>query len=272
MSYGGNHMKSKQTCKAKSLRIVSSIMLLNALFLAHGAHAAMIAKCNQYDTVNITKATNTYKVHNNVQYSINNSQCIRVDDATGNFSVITSATNFPITGVPASFAFIAKGCHWGACTNPAQSGMPKKISALLNASSSWKTTQPTIGAYDVSYNIWFNTTTTTNTQPNGAEIMIWLANKGGVKPIGLKEPSNVTIAGSTWAVWKGLNNGINIITYVRTTNVTSVSNLNLKAFITDATTRNVIQTSWYLIAVEAGFEIWQSSGGLASSNFSVLVE
>ncbi|WP_394754098.1 hypothetical protein [Crenothrix sp.] len=269
-------MKNRQSCKEKYLQPVLSALLLSTLLLAQSVHATVVAKCNQFDIVNITPTSNTYKVYNDVVYSLNNSQCIKVDDANGNFNVITSTANFPTIGLPVNFVYIGKGCHWGYCTT--KSGMPKQVSALLNVTSSWKTVQPATtatakSAYDVSYNIWFNKTATASAQADGAQLMIWLASKGGVAPIGLKIASNQTISGSTWNIWKGLNNGIAIVTYVRTANVVSVANLNIKAFITDATTtRNIVQASWYLIGLEAGFEIWKTSEGLASSSFSALVE
>jgi hypothetical protein len=53
--------------------------------------------------------------------------------------------------------------------------------------------------------------------------------------------------------------------------VTSVSNLNLLPFFSDAVSRGSLQTSWWLIDVEMGFEIWTGGQGLGISNFSVTV-
>src|SRR5262249_8138130 len=41
--------------------------------------------------------------------------------------------------------------------------------------------------------------------------------------------------------------------------------------IADAVSRGYISSSWYLIDVEAGFELWQGGAGLASKSFSVKV-
>ena len=51
--------------------------------------------------------------------------------------------------------------------------------------------------------------------------------------------------------------------------MTSVSNLNLLPFFSDAVSRGSLETSWWLIDVEYGFEIWTGGQGLAVSNFSV---
>jgi len=56
-----------------------------------------------------------------------------------------------------------------------------------------------------------------------------------------------------------------------TTGTTSVTNLDLQALVADAVSRGYIQNSWYLIDVEAGFELWQGGAGLATNSFSINV-
>jgi hypothetical protein len=111
-------------------------------------------------------------------------------------------------------------------------------------------------------------------QPDGAEIMIWLNHTKGIQPIGtlVTKGKPVLIDGNKWNIWFGTNNGVNVVSYVSSVGITSVSNLNLNAFLIDAGKRSYIQTDWYLIAVEAGFEIWKDGSGLASKAFNVLVE
>ena len=258
--------------ETRSLSMVSAIVFLSILFSVRPVHAGTVKKCNQYDSVSITPTSNTYKVSNNIWNDANGSQCIQVNDANGNFSVVSSTHNKPTNGAPASYTFINKGCHWGACTNNTKSGMPKQVSALLNAASSWSTTQPTSGVYNVVYDLWFNKTSATSGQPDGAELMIWLAYVGNIQPVGSLIASGVSIAGATWNVWGGSNGVNNVISYVRASNAKYVCNLNLKAFTSDAVSRSYVQTSWYLISVEAGFEIWQNGTGLSSNAFSILVE
>jgi len=258
---------------SKSLFGIPLLLLLTGTLCAfEPVSAANITICNQYDTVNITPSSKTYVVQNNVWNDVNGSQCLKVDDATGDFSIISSGHNKSTSGPPAAYPSIFKGCHWGKCTNSTTRGMPKQVSAIFQASSSWSTVQPSLGVYSVSYDIWLNRTPTTSGQPNGAELMIWLNQKGGVQPAGSLIARAVSIAGANWDIWLGTNNGINVISYVRNTGVTSVCNLNLKNFLTDAKTRGYIQPAWYLIAVEAGFQVWQDSVGLTSGAFNILVE
>jgi hypothetical protein len=56
-----------------------------------------------------------------------------------------------------------------------------------------------------------------------------------------------------------------------TTGATSVSHLDLRALVADAVSRGYIGDSWYLIGVEAGFELWRGGAVLATNSFSVHV-
>jgi cellulose 1,4-beta-cellobiosidase len=100
--------------------------------------------------------------------------------------------------------------------------------------------------------------------------MIWLNHQGGIQPVGSRIATAVSIGGATWDVWFG-NVGWNVISYVRTTGTTSVNNLNIVSFTNEAVSRGFIQTGWFLITVEAGFEPWQGGSGLATNSFSVTI-
>ena len=56
-----------------------------------------------------------------------------------------------------------------------------------------------------------------------------------------------------------------------TSATTSVSNLDIGTLAQDAVSRGYTKSSWYLIDVEAGFELWQGGAGLATNSFSVSV-
>ncbi len=142
------------------------------------------------------------------------------------------------------------------------------MSKLGSATSSWSTNQPSSGAYDVAYDIWFNSTPTTSGQPDGTEVMIWINSRGGVQPFG-SQTGSANIAGMNWNVWTGRQTSWNIISYVLNPGATSVSNLDLKAMFNDAVSRGSINPNHYLIDVEAGFEIWQGGQGLGTNSFSV---
>jgi hypothetical protein len=98
--------------------------------------------------------------------------------------------------------------------------------------------------------------------------MIWINHQGAPQPFG-SQVATATIDGARYAVWTGRQTSWNIISYVAQTPVTSVTNLDLLPFFTDAVSRGSLEPSWWLIDVEYGFEIWTGGQGLGISGFSV---
>ena len=229
-----------------------------------GAQAATSTLCNsQTEAV----AGGAYTVQNN-EWGSGAAECISTD-GNADFSVTNSSIDNATNGAPGGYPSLYKGCHWGACTSG--SGLPIPVSSMTTGAvtTSWNTTQPGTGAYDVAYDIWFNTPPTTSGQPNGAELMIWLNHNGSVQPFG-SQVGTATVGGRGYNVWFG-NQGWNTISYTMTTGTTSVSNLDIDQIVADAISRGYIQPSWYLIDVEAGFELWQGGAGLATNSFAVNV-
>jgi len=228
------------------------------------SQAATTTLCNSQT---LAASGGAYTIQNN-EWGSSAPECISTDGGA-DFTVANSSISNSTSGAPGGYPSIYKGCHWGACTSA--SGFPIQVSALHTGTvtSSWSTSQPGGGnAYDVAYDIWFNQTPTTSGQPNGAELMIWLNHNGSVQPFGSQVASNVSIGGRGYNVWFG-NQGWNTISYTMTSPATSVSNLDIDQLVADAISRGYIQPSWYLIDVEAGFELWQGGAGLATNSFSV---
>lgn len=196
-------------------------------------------------------------------------ECVAVASG-GGFAVSKSAIANSPNGSPGGYPSIYRGCHWGVCTP--DSGLPVPVSKLLSpgtVTTSWATAQPSTGSYDVAYDIWFNQTPTTSGQPNGAELMIWLNHNGPIQPYGSKA-TTATIDGRSYQVWFG-QQGWNTVSYSMESGTTSVQDLDIGKFVADAISHGWIQKSWYLIDVEAGFELWQGGAGLATDSFAVNV-
>jgi Glycosyl hydrolase family 12 len=210
-----------------------------------------------------------YTAENN-EWGSGEPECITTDGGAG-FTVAKSSIANSTYGAPGGYPALYKGCHWGVCTPG--SGFPIQVSDIRpgRVTTSWSTAQPGgSNDYDVAYDIWFNKTPTTTGQPDGTELMIWLNHNGPVQPFGTKVASNVSIGGRGYNVWFG-NQGWNTLSYTMTSGTTSVSNLDLQPLIADAISRGYISPSWYLIDVEAGFELWHGGAGLATHSFSVKV-
>jgi Glycosyl hydrolase family 12 len=185
-------------------------------------------------------------------------------------SSISNATNAAPGGYPSVYA----GCHWGNCTSGGLGAHPVQVTTLTSpgtVTTSWKTTQPGgSAAYDVAYDLWFNHTPAATGQPDGAELMVWLNHHGPVQPFG-SQVGTATIGGVSYQVWEGGQPWGDTITYVMASPATSVRDLDVGGLAAGAVRRGYIKNSWYLIDVEAGFELWRGGAGLTTDSFSVNV-
>src|SRR3984885_10854041 len=208
-----------------------------------------------------------YTVENN-EWNSSAPECVTTD-GNADFTVANSSIDLPTDGAPGGYAAIYKGCHWGACTSG--SGLPIQVGSMTpgKVTTSWNTTQTYTGAYDVAYDIWYNQTPTTSGQPNAEEMMIWLNDNGGVEPAGSVGATNATLGGHTYNIWEDQMSTWKDVSYVMTSGTTSVSDLDVGILAADSVSRGYMTDSDYLIDLEAGFELWQGSAGLATDSYSV---
>jgi len=232
------------------------------------AAGASTTMCQPYQATNVDGGT--YTVQDD-EWGSSAAQCVSTKGKAA-FTVTKSAISEPAGGNPGSYPSIYAGCNWGDCTQGGLAARPQLLSGLRSGAvtTTLATTDPAGGAYDVSYDIWVNRTATTSGAPNGLEIMVWLNSHGGVQPAGSEVATGVQIGGYTYDVWYSPNAGNGpCVTYEMTTGRTEVTNLDLVPLLANAEQHGDLNSSWYLIAVEAGFEIWQGGAGLAVRHFSV---
>ena len=259
------------TARRQALALGSALLLaaggvLAVVLLAACSGAAATTTLCRSQSASVSGGA--YTIMNNEWHS-DAAQCISTN-GSASFTVVNSSIASR-HGTPGGYPFIYKGCHWGACTSG--SGLPIQVSGIHpgRVITSWSTTQPGGSyVYNATYDIWFNQSPTTGGQPDGAELMIWLNYHGHVRPAGSQVASNVSIGGHNYDVWLRQRRW-NTITYTMTTGATSVRRLDLQALVADAVSRGYIASSWYLISVEAGFELWRGGTGLATNSFSVNV-
>ena len=245
----------------KILKYTAIALAAIAMCIASSPTASAQSTCSQWDVTPLDNGTYNFQMN---EWNSTLPECVSIN---GNgFTINTANFNLPTNGAPATYTSIYRGCHWGACTS--SNPFPIQESNIASASTSVDITQPSGYANDAAYDIWFNQTSTTSGQPNGTEVMIWLNSQGGVQPFGSRV-ATTTIDGASYEVWAGNQSTWKVISYVATTPVSGVSNLDLKPFFADAVNRGSIDPSWWLIDVEYGFEIWTGGQGLAMSNFSV---
>jgi cellulose 1,4-beta-cellobiosidase len=217
-------------------------------------------------------AGGAYAVGNN-EWGSSAPESIATDGNAG-FTVASSSIHNVTNGAPGGYPSIYSGCHWGNCTRGGLGTSPVPVTALTRrgtVTTSWDTSQPGgSAAYDVAYDIWFNQAPTTTGQPNGAELMIWLNHHGGVQPFG-SPVGSASINGVSYTVWEGAQSWGDTVSYVMNSPTTSVHNVDVGGLAADATSRGYVKKSWYLIDIEAGFELWRGGTGLATKSFSVKV-
>jgi cellulose 1,4-beta-cellobiosidase len=249
---------------------LAAVALMAGGLIGLGASDARAATTQLTQMQMTPVAGGVYNVQNN-EWGSGAAESISTDgnaDFTVNNSAIDNATN----GAPGGYPSIYQGCHWGTCTSGGLTATPVQVSSLTagKVTTSWSTTQPGgSNDYDVAYDIWFNQTPTTTGQPNGTELMIWLNHNGPVQPFGSQVATGVSLGGRSYNVWEGSQGSFDTVSYTMTTGTTSVSGLDLAPLVADAVSRGYTKTSWYLIDIEAGFELWQGGGGLATNSFSV---
>ena len=203
-------------------------------------------------------------------------ECITTNGSR-QFTVASSSIYKPTSGNPGGYPAIFSGCSAGVCT--AGNKMPIRVSDMRPGmvTSSWTTTQPQRGSYDVAYDIWFNHTPVTSGPPDGGELMIWLAHRGDrqIAPGGTPV-ARVTIGGYACTIWlwqgkPRTDRTHEQVSYVMDRGTLSVRHLDVSAFIADAARRGYLAGSSWLLNVQAGFEIWRGGVGLATKSFSVSV-
>jgi len=227
----------------------------------------------------------SYKLNDNIWGAGTNgagTQCVWYDSVSGQWGVNashSSGTGQNIKGYPA----LVRGWIWYNSTgsiwaSPTDTSFPVQMSHLQSCNSNWTMTVPTNGEkYNSSYDIWLDTQSNPNYKAQ-YEVMVWLNYKGPAyngsdfAPIGTKVASNVTVAGNVWDIWTGDNSTNHVYTFRRTTNTSSVSNLDIKALLVYAQNHGFIQSTYYLLGIQAGWEIVAGGAFTTTSYTSTIVK
>ena len=105
-----------------------------------------------------------------------------------------------------------------------------------------------------------------------------LARFGGVNPADYPAASlgTVTSGSTSFAVHKTtITNSLGswtYLAYLASSPTNSASGLNLMPLFADATTRGFLNSSWYLLGIQAGFEVYNATGSVTTSSFDVNVQ
>jgi hypothetical protein len=139
-----------------------------------------------------------------------------------------------------------------------------------------------VSTYDAAYDIWFAPAAAPDTANGGLELMVWLQYTG-VNPAGSNADApiatvNSTVTGGTMpfgvhtATVSSGGSSWTYLAYLASTQTSSVSGLNLKPFLADAVQNRGLGSAWYLLGIQAGFEVYSATGSITVNSFDVNIQ
>ena len=210
-----------------------------------------------------------YAVQNNISNN-GTGQCVQPTCSGGNpgFTATFPNGSFGNGGnSPSSYPSVIYG--WAAGTFYPGSPLPKQLSGITSANSTWQYSVPG-GSYDAAYDIWLGSGTSGTP---GLELMIWMG-YSGAQPAGSDTKKTFALGGVTYEVWTGQVNSWKYIAYQsKSPSASGSANFDLNSFFKDAEGEGVgLTSSWYLWGIQAGFEVYNASGTLTTTSFSASVQ
>ncbi len=232
--------------------------------------AAQTQLCGQYQHLQVSNPLGENFIVRNDNFG-GHPECIGNSGSQANFVVTQSLADSDNGHLVQAFPYIFLGCSWGLCAPG--SGLPATISSLPDPRTSWYISAHAGGLWDATYDIWFNKQPITTGQATGAELMIWLNSHGEPKP-----PPHARIVWADHARWylrswitHNAGSKWRLIQFRRVHPVQQVTNLHLSAFISQLEAHHWAQPSYWMLNVDAGFEICHGGVGLATHGFRVRV-
>jgi hypothetical protein len=151
----------------------------------------------------------------------------------------------------------------------------KTVSSLSTATTDWTFSVSNVSQYDAAYDIWLAPTKAPANANGGVELMIWLQ-YSGVQPAGSSgSVATVTSGGKSFAAHTATisNSGSSwtYLAYLAQSQTSSVSGLDLTPFFKDAESRG-LGSGWYLLGIQAGFEVYSASGSVTTTSYDVNVQ
>jgi hypothetical protein len=201
---------------------------------------------------------------------------MQVSATSGGVGFTYTAKSGASGNTPISFPAVISG--WG----PGEGGdqlygsyqANKTISSLQTVTSSWSFTPGSSG--DAAYDVWFGPSQApTGGVPPAIELMIWI-NNGGKQPIGAGTAAGPAVTGSDGVArtpYTGTNTtNQKVVSYVGTGSSSSVTNFDLLPYFKDAAGKYAgLQSSYYLLGVQTGFEVY-SADTWKTTDYSITIK
>jgi hypothetical protein len=207
-------------------------------------------------------------------YEINNNnfgrtrECLTGNRGTPAFRVSASGAK---SNSPGSDAYpdILDGCSWDICSP--HSRLPAKVRDVRNLRTTFDSDDKAGGTWGAGYDMFFDPRPLHTGQAR-VESMIWLNARNAYNPAGKGWPEVRLDDALYWVLSWETTNGHQHWRYIQFRKVNPVSrenNMPLGPFFNYLQRKHWITPSWYLLNIEAGFEIWSGGKGLAVNHFAV---
>ena len=218
-----------------------------------------------------------YGYQNNVNNLGSGSQSVTGAYGASCASMTVNTTNIVSNNnAPASYPSIINGWHYGKWVGAYQKANAKAISALTSVKSDYTYTPPEGQKWNVSYDMWVAQSKDISApESNTLEVMVWLdySTASTTNPIGSPLQGTFSAGGASWEVWYGTTGSPtwHTVTYRRSPSTAPVTGFDLLPFLKDAVTRGTGSTSWNLLSVQAGFELFNATKGGSVDSYSCTI-
>jgi hypothetical protein len=165
-----------------------------------------------------------------------------------------------------SYTSVVLGWHWGWDVARAETGLGMQLGSGARVECGWSFQISGQSDVAVAYDLWTHTTPEPGNVDPSDEIMIWLYSEGAVGPIGSLQ-ATTTIAGTGWDLYRG-DGGASweVFSFLRQSD-TQQAVLDITAFTDDLIARGWLESSKYLVSIEAGPEVSGGDGELTTNGF-----
>lgn len=214
-----------------------------------------------------------YMVQNNIwnEEAAAQEQCVTAlwDGESSIAGMIVDPVDIETSDTPASYPAIVYGWHWG--TFYGAYAEARRVEDIDTIPSTWRFSVPSEARYNASYDLWLHALPAPPDANGSLELMVWV-DSHDASPIG-EMVDLVELEGASWEVWRGQNTdfGFATVTYRRTEGTTDVT-LDLLGFVQGALDVVEAPEDWYLLGVEAGFELWRATDRFASQSYEVRID
>jgi hypothetical protein len=197
-------------------------------------------------------------------------QALRGGATCGGFQATFNGFSSTQQYTPGAFPSLVYGWQAGNFYGGYAGG--RTVGSLGTATTDWSFSVNNVSQYDAAYDIWLAPTKAPATANGGVELMVWLQ-YSGVQPAGpTTSVGTVTSGGKTFAAYTtsitNAGSTWTYLAYLANAQTSSVSGLDLKPFFADAEKRG-LGTGWYLLGIQAGFEVYNASGSVTTTSFDV---